>query len=107
MIPAGAVVGHLTFFGDVNFDDRVTGDDYTIVDANLNTNPAAGIEWMRGDANVDGVVTGDDYTTIDANLGSGVALRPASRGEASLSLQHDEDDEIDELLAGMRPCRIP
>jgi len=70
-IAAGAIVGKYTFFGDVNFDGQVTGDDYTIIDSNLNTTPPVGMEWLSGDANLDGIVTGDDYTTIDSNLGLG------------------------------------
>jgi hypothetical protein len=42
------------------------------VDANLNTTPTTGLEWISGDANTDFNVTGDDYTVIDANLGQGV-----------------------------------
>jgi len=86
-IGANAIVGKYTFFGDVNFDGQVTGDDYTIVDSNLNTTPPVGLEWLSGDANLDGVVTGDDYTTIDSNLGLGLgnplsanALRPSALG---------------------------
>jgi hypothetical protein len=71
-IGANAVVGKYTYFGDVNFDGQVTGDDYTIIDSNLNTTPPVGLEWLSGDANLDGIVTGDDYTTIDSNLGLGV-----------------------------------
>jgi hypothetical protein len=71
-ISSTAIVGKYTYFGDVNIDGQVTGDDYTVVDSNLNTTPPVGLEWLRGDANTDGVVTGDDYTVIDANLGQGV-----------------------------------
>ena len=72
-VPIGgnAVVGKYTYFGDANIDGQVTGDDYTVVDANLNTTPAVGLEWLSGDMNLDGSVTGDDYTVIDANLGLG------------------------------------
>lgn len=79
-IGPNAVVGQYTFFGDLNLDGQVTGDDYTVVDANLNTTPPAGLAWLSGDANMDGVVTGDDYTTIDSNLGSGAGnpLAPSS-----------------------------
>jgi len=84
-IGASAVVGKYTYFGDVNFDGQVTGDDYTIIDSNLNTTPPVGLEWLSGDANLDGIVTGDDYTTIDSNLGLGTsnplvgsALTPSS-----------------------------
>jgi len=70
-IGASAIVGKYTYFGDVNFDGQVTGDDYTIIDSNLNTTPPVGFGWLSGDANLDGVVTGDDYTTIDSNLGLG------------------------------------
>jgi MYXO-CTERM domain-containing protein len=70
-IGANAVVGKYTYFGDVNIDGQVTGDDYTVIDANLNTTPPVGLGWLSGDANLDGIVTGDDYTVIDANLGLG------------------------------------
>jgi hypothetical protein len=71
-IGPGAVVGKYTYFGDVNIDGQVTGDDYTVIDANLNTDPAVGLEWLKGDANRDGIVTGDDYTVVDARLWLGV-----------------------------------
>jgi hypothetical protein len=69
-----AVVGKYTFYGDMNLDGQVTGDDYTVIDANLNTTPPVGLAWLKGDANLDGVVTGDDYTIIDAKLGLGVGM---------------------------------
>jgi fibronectin-binding autotransporter adhesin len=79
-IGANAIVGKYTYFGDVNFDGQVTGDDYTIIDSNLNTTPLAGLAWLSGDANLDGIVTGDDYTAIDSNLGlgSGNPLSPSA-----------------------------
>jgi hypothetical protein len=70
-IGANAVVGKHTYFGDVNLDGQVSGDDYTVIDATLNSDPAPGLEWLSGDMNIDGIVTGDDYTVIDANLGLG------------------------------------
>ena len=81
-IPANSVVGKYTYFGDVNLDGEVTGDDYTIIDSNLNTTPPEGLEWLSGDANLDGIVTGDDYTTIDSNLGLGTTnpLSPSAVG---------------------------
>jgi len=85
-IGANAVIGKYTYFGDANLDGQVTGDDYTIIDSNLNTTPAVGLEWLSGDANLDGVVTGDDYTTIDSNLGLGVGnpLAPAAFGAVKI-----------------------
>jgi hypothetical protein len=38
-IGPNAIVGKYTYFGDVNIDGQVTGDDYTVIDANLNTSP--------------------------------------------------------------------
>nr|MBA2706228.1 hypothetical protein [Gemmatimonadaceae bacterium] len=70
-VPAGAIIGKYTRFGDVNLDGQVTGDDYAVIDSNLNTEPVAGLAWLSGDANLDGLVTGDDYTVIDSNLGLG------------------------------------
>ena len=79
-IGANAVVGKYTYFGDANIDGQVSGDDYTVIDANLDTIPAVGLEWLSGDMNLDGSVTGDDYTVIDANLGlgNGNPLTPSS-----------------------------
>jgi autotransporter-associated beta strand protein len=79
-IDVNSVVGKYTYFGDANIDGQVTGDDYGVIDANLNTTPTAGLEWLSGDMNLDGSVTGDDYGVIDANLGLGVGnpLSPAS-----------------------------
>jgi Ca2+-binding RTX toxin-like protein len=59
------VVGNYTSGGDMNLDGQVTGDDYTVVDNNLNPPPAVGLEWLSGDMNLDGAATGDDYTVID------------------------------------------
>jgi hypothetical protein len=70
-IGPSAIVGKYTYFGDANIDGQVTGDDYTVIDANLNTAPAVGLGWLSGDLNLDGIVSGDDYTVIDANLGLG------------------------------------
>ncbi len=70
-VAANAVIGKYTYFGDVNMDGMVTGDDLAIIDANLNTTPNPGIAWLSGDANLDGSVTGDDKAVIDANLGLG------------------------------------
>ncbi len=72
-IGANAVVGKYTYYGDVNLDGQVTGDDYGAVDANLGaTGLNPGNAWLMGDTNFDYKVTGDDYSAIDANLGLGV-----------------------------------
>jgi len=98
-IGANAVVGKYTYFGDVNFDGQVTGDDYTIIDSNLNTTPPTGLGWLSGDANLDGIVTGDDYTTIDSNLGLGVGnpLSPTALGAAAVP----EPGSLSLLLLGL------
>jgi hypothetical protein len=87
-IGTNAIVGKYTFFGDMNLDGQVTGDDYTVIDANLSTTPLAGFAWLAGDANLDGDVTGDDYTVIDANLGLGAGnpLSPLRLREDDLLL---------------------
>jgi hypothetical protein len=53
--------------GDVNLDGSVTGDDYTIIDANLGITPQPEWAWVQGDANLDGVVTSEDYLVIAAH----------------------------------------
>src|SRR4029079_15144037 len=77
-----AIIGKYTYFGDLNLDGQVTGDDYGTIDANLNTTPLPGVAWIQGDANLDGTVTGDDYGTIDATLGNGVGNPLTSAGSA-------------------------
>jgi hypothetical protein len=98
-ISATAIVGKYTYFGDVNIDGQVTGDDYTVIDSNLNTTPPVGLEWLRGDANTDGVVTGDDYTVVDANLGSGVG-NPLGGGLTPSSLSVVPEPASLGLIAG-------
>ncbi len=72
-ISSTAVVGKYTYYGDVNLDGQVTGDDYSPVDSNLGaTGLNPGNAWLMGDTNGDLSVTGDDYSAIDANLGLGV-----------------------------------
>ncbi len=55
-----------TLLGDANLDSLVTGDDFTILVANLGK---AVTRWDQGDFNYDGLVTGDDFTLLVANLG--------------------------------------
>lgn len=79
-VSGSAIIGKYTYFGDTNVDGQVTGDDYAVIDANINTTPAPGIASLSGDANLDGLVTGDDYAVIDASLslGSGQPLAQAA-----------------------------
>jgi hypothetical protein len=72
-VSSNSVIGKYTYFGDLNLDGQVTGDDYPTIDSNLNTTPVPGLAWLRGDANLDGIVTGDDYPVIDSNLGNGTS----------------------------------
>jgi len=83
-IDANSVVGKYTYFGDLNLDGQVTGDDYPAIDSNLNTTPPPGIAWVSGDANLDGIVTGDDYAVIDSNLGNGVGNPLSSAGAVAI-----------------------
>jgi autotransporter-associated beta strand protein len=79
-VDATSVIGKYTYRGDADWDGQVTGDDYGVIDATINTTPLAGIAEMAGDLNLDGEVTNDDYGVIDAGLGNGVGnpLAPAS-----------------------------
>src|SRR5213079_717781 len=81
---ANAVIGKYTYFGDLNIDGQVTGDDYGTIDANLNTTPDPRLAWLLGDANLDGIVTGDDYGTVDATLGLGVGAPLAPSGSVAV-----------------------
>jgi len=40
-IAANAVVGKYTYFGDLNMDGQVTGDDYAVIDSNLGNGTAS------------------------------------------------------------------
>jgi hypothetical protein len=68
-VDTDTIIGKHTYYGDANFDGKVTGDDYVAVDANLGT----GTMWTQGDFSQDGRVSGDDYVAIDSNLGKGTA----------------------------------
>ena len=68
-IPANAVIGLYTCFGDATFDGSVTADDYLVLDANRDTQPDPRIAWMHGDMTGDGSVTADDYLVLDARRG--------------------------------------
>ncbi|MBA2708500.1 MAG: DNRLRE domain-containing protein, partial [Gemmatimonadaceae bacterium] len=70
-VGASAIIAKYTYMGDLNLDGQVTGDDYTVIDSNLDTTPPVGSAWLRGDANLDGIVSADDNTVIDSNLGLG------------------------------------
>ncbi|MBA2708806.1 MAG: hypothetical protein H0U59_13460 [Gemmatimonadaceae bacterium] len=93
-VGVNSVIGKYTYMGDVNLDGQVTGDDYTVIDSNLDTTPVVGMEWLSGDSNLDGSVTGDDYTVIDSNLGSGDGnpLSPASTFSNTTIGQEREED---------------
>jgi hypothetical protein len=99
-VAPNAIIGRYTFFGDANLDGQVTGDDYTVIDSNLDTDPPVGLEWLSGDMNLDGIVTGDDYTVIDSNLGlAELASRPLAPSSLfsvkpiEISSEEDEDPE--------------
>ena len=51
-----------TYFGDANFDGKVDGSDYSLIDSSLLTHATG---WHNGDFNYDGVINGSDYTLID------------------------------------------
>ena len=51
-----------TYLGDVTFDGKVDGSDYTKIDSGF-LNKTTG--WANGDFNYDGTVNGSDYTLID------------------------------------------
>jgi hypothetical protein len=72
--------------GDCNLDGQISGDDYSFIDANLNTTPDPRNAWLSGDANLDGNVTGDDYSFIDANLGVGSTGPAAAPPAPALAL---------------------
>ncbi len=58
-LSSGQIEIKYTLVGDANLDGLVTGDDFTLLVANIGKAAAA---WDKGDFNYDGLVTGDDFT---------------------------------------------
>ncbi len=68
--PAGLASGTIeimyTLLGDANLDGVVSGDDFSILAANLGKSVSG---WDAADFNYDGVVNGDDFAALVDNLG--------------------------------------
>ena len=62
-LDADAVLVKYTYYGDANFDGRVTFDDYVRIDTGFAQHQAG---WSNGDFNGDGAVNFDDYVLIDS-----------------------------------------
>ncbi len=73
-VVAGLSSGQLeikyTLYGDANLDGLVSGDDFTILAANLGKSVS---NWDQGDFNYDGLVNGDDFTLLVGNLGKSLS----------------------------------
>ena len=71
-IAGNAILVKYTYYGDANFDGRVTFDDYVRIDTGFNAHRTG---WLNGDFNGDGVVNFDDYVLIDTSFNTqGVPL---------------------------------
>lgn len=62
-VDASALLLKYTYYGDLNFDGKVDGDDYVRIDRALAMGLAA--KWLNGDVNYDGLINGGDYALID------------------------------------------
>jgi hypothetical protein len=72
-----AVLVKYTYYGDANFDGRVTFDDYVRIDTGFNARRTG---WSNGDFNGDGTVNFDDYVLIDTAFNTqGASLSRAPR----------------------------
>lgn len=74
-VDATSLLLKCTYYGDLNFDGRVNGDDYTLIDRAR----AAGLpaKWINGDVNYDGSISAADYALMDAAfLHQGGVLSP-------------------------------
>jgi hypothetical protein len=65
-LSSGQIEVAYTLYGDANLDGVVSGDDFTILVANLGHQVSG---WDQGDFLYTGSVTGDDFTALVANLG--------------------------------------
>ena len=63
IVDASAVLVRYSYGGDINFDGRITGDDYGTIDYAIITPGLSG--YYNGDFNYDGKINGDDYGVID------------------------------------------
>ncbi len=66
-LSSGQIEIKFTIYGDANLDGVVSGDDFSILVANLGKSAAA---WDQGDFNYDGVVSGEDFSLLVSNLGN-------------------------------------
>src|ERR1700722_7673117 len=66
IVAPNSVLVAYALYGDANLDGVVSGDDFTILVANLGKSAT---RWDQGDFNYDGLVTGDDFTKLVGNLG--------------------------------------
>ena len=69
--------------GDINYDGKVDGGDYTIWADNYGQ---SGVGWSGGDLNGDGVVDGGDYTLWADNYGYGTGGEAAIPEPMTLAL---------------------
>ncbi len=67
-LTSGQIEIAYTLYGDANLDGIVSGDDFSILVANLGKSVT---KWDQGDFNYDGAVTGDDFSLLVSNLGKG------------------------------------
>jgi fibronectin-binding autotransporter adhesin len=65
-LTSGQIEIAYTLYGDANLDGIVSGDDFSILVANLGKSVT---KWDQGDFNYDGAVTGDDFSLLVSNLG--------------------------------------
>ena len=79
-VAASAVLIKYTYYGDANFDGRVTFDDYVRVDIGFAQHRTG---WANGDFNLDGVVNFDNYVLIDTAFNTQGAALGRDRGGRS------------------------
>jgi autotransporter-associated beta strand protein len=74
-----AVLVKYTYYGDVNVDGRLNGDDLALADRSVALGGLPGTaRWVDGDVNYDGVVNAADFLLIDRTfaLWDGTTLSP-------------------------------
>lgn len=79
-VDATSLLMAVTYIGDLNFDGKVDGDDFALIDrakllygVSTSTDPrgiaADEAQWVNGDVNYDGVIDANDYALIDKTYG--------------------------------------
>lgn len=101
----------VTYLGDLNYDGKVDGDDFVLMDRGFSlylvstaVDPrgiaASRAQWWQGDLNYDGAITAADYAIIDKTFG---ILHPGGLNPDFLAMREAQfgSEYVSSLLASV------